>query len=64
VTEDSNPNGSFLNIAGMTNERGNVLGLMPHPERCCEEILVNTDGRKIFESLITHFVRRQEHEAN
>ncbi|WP_448524202.1 phosphoribosylformylglycinamidine synthase I [Pseudothermotoga sp.] len=64
VTEDSNPNGSCFNIAGVINEKGNVLGLMPHPERCCEEILGNTDGRKIFESLLAHFVRRQEHEAN
>lgn len=63
VGEEFNPNGSYLNIAGITNERGNVLGLMPHPERCCEEILGNTDGRKIFESLLTHFARRQDHEV-
>ncbi|MBC7121682.1 MAG: phosphoribosylformylglycinamidine synthase I [Pseudothermotoga sp.] len=64
VNEDSNPNGSCLNIAGVINDRGNVLGMMPHPERCCEEILGNTDGKKIFESLITHLTRRKEHEEN
>ncbi|HCO98535.1 MAG TPA: phosphoribosylformylglycinamidine synthase I, partial [Pseudothermotoga sp.] len=64
VTEDSNPNGSCFNIAGVINEKGNVLGLMPHPERCCEEILGNTDGRKIFESLLSYFTRRHDHEAN
>ena len=52
VTEGGNPNGSARNIAGITNERGNVLGMMPHPERCCEEIVGGTDGRVIFESII------------
>jgi phosphoribosylformylglycinamidine synthase I len=52
VTVDANPNGALLNVAGIINEKGNVLGMMPHPERCCEEILGNTDGRKIFESII------------
>ena len=52
VTEGANPNGSLGNIAGITNAQGNVLGLMPHPERCCEEALGGTDGRVIFESLI------------
>ena len=51
VTEGGNPNGSARNIAGITNERGNVLGMMPHPERCCEEIVGGTDGRVIFESI-------------
>lgn len=43
-----NPNGSARAIAGITNARGNVLGLMPHPERCSEEIFENTDGLGIF----------------
>jgi len=51
-TEESNPNGSIENIAGITNKAGNVLGMMPHPERCVEEILNGTQGRIIFESII------------
>ncbi len=46
-----NPNGSFMNIAGIVNEKGNVLGMMPHPERCAEEILGGTDGLRIFLSV-------------
>ena len=52
VTEQANPNGSLWNIAGICNERRNVAGLMPHPERACEAILGSADGRLIFESLI------------
>jgi phosphoribosylformylglycinamidine synthase subunit PurQ / glutaminase len=52
ATEGSNPNGSLLNIAGICNERRNVAGLMPHPERACEPLLGSADGRLIFESLI------------
>ena len=52
VTEDSNPNGSANNIAGIINKAGNVLGMMPHPERSCELILGSTDGNLIFESII------------
>lgn len=48
-----NPNGSQRNIAGILNENGNVLGMMPHPERCAEAVLGNEDGRKVFESLLT-----------
>ncbi|MBI5681904.1 MAG: phosphoribosylformylglycinamidine synthase subunit PurQ [Deltaproteobacteria bacterium] len=51
VTDDSNPNGSIHNIAGIINETGNCLGMMPHPERVCESILGGKDGRGIFESL-------------
>lgn len=51
VTEEANPNGSLLNIAGICNEKGNVFGLMPHPERCAEAVLGNTDGKRILESL-------------
>ena len=52
ATETSNPNGSLENIAGICNERRNVAGLMPHPERASEAILGCADGRLIFESLI------------
>ena len=47
-----NPNGSLNNIAGITNRRGNVLGMMPHPERAVESILGNTDGLRLFKSLL------------
>lgn len=47
-----NPNGSQRNIAGIMNEKGNVLGMMPHPERCAEAMLGNEDGKKLFESLL------------
>jgi phosphoribosylformylglycinamidine synthase I len=52
VTEKTNPNGSLNNIAGIINEKGNVLGMMPHPERASDPVLNHTDGRKIFESII------------
>ena len=55
VDDPSNPNGSSENIAGIINEKGNVLGMMPHPERCAEEILGNTDGRRILKSIVSHF---------
>jgi phosphoribosylformylglycinamidine synthase len=51
-TEQSNPNGSLGNIAGICNAARNVAGLMPHPERACEPILGSADGRLIFESLL------------
>ncbi|MBC7075014.1 MAG: phosphoribosylformylglycinamidine synthase subunit PurQ [Syntrophomonadaceae bacterium] len=47
-----NPNGSVENIAGIINEKGNVLGMMPHPERCSESVLGGTDGRYIFDSML------------
>jgi phosphoribosylformylglycinamidine synthase len=52
VTDAANPNGSAHNIAGLINEEGNILGMMPHPERCCEPILGGTDGKLIFQSII------------
>ena len=52
VTDAANPNGSLGNIAGIMNARGNVLGMMPHPERACEALLGGSDGLKIFESAI------------
>jgi phosphoribosylformylglycinamidine synthase subunit PurQ / glutaminase len=51
VVPDANPNGSASNIAGIINEAGNVMGMMPHPERAAEAILGNTDGAGIFLSL-------------
>jgi phosphoribosylformylglycinamidine synthase len=51
ATEASNPNGSIANIAGICNREGNVLGLMPHPERASEDLLNSHDGRIIFRSL-------------
>ena len=56
VTKESNPNGSVNNIAGIVNEEGNVLGMMPHPERASDELLGLTDGKKIFESIINSYV--------
>jgi phosphoribosylformylglycinamidine synthase len=53
ASEEANPNGSLRNIAGICNRRGNVAGLMPHPERASEPILGNTDGKWIWESIIT-----------
>jgi phosphoribosylformylglycinamidine synthase subunit PurQ / glutaminase len=52
LSEEANPNGSVESIAGVLNERGNVLGLMPHPDRCAEAILGNEDGKALFESVI------------
>lgn len=52
VTEASNPNGALRNIAGICNEKRNVFGMMPHPERASETVLGNTDGRGLFESLV------------
>ncbi|MBU2585489.1 MAG: phosphoribosylformylglycinamidine synthase subunit PurQ [Bacteroidetes bacterium] len=51
ITPEANPNGSIANIAGICNRTKNVFGLMPHPERCSESILGNTNGLKIFESV-------------
>lgn len=56
ISELSNPNGSAHHIAGIRNERGNVFGMMPHPERACDPRLGNTDGVRVFEQLfhLTH----------
>jgi phosphoribosylformylglycinamidine synthase subunit PurQ / glutaminase len=51
ANEEGNPNGSLNNIAGIINEHGNVLGLMPHPERSVERLLGSSDGLPLFESL-------------
>ena len=55
-TLDANPNGSARNIAGIVNERGNVLGMMPHPERAGESLVGGTDGNRIWESLLRQAV--------
>lgn len=52
VTREANPNGAMNNIAGIVNKKGNVLGMMPHPERSCEDILGSADGNIIWESII------------
>jgi phosphoribosylformylglycinamidine synthase I len=52
VTTEANPNGAMHNIAGILNEKHNVLGMMPHPERACELLLGSTDGNTIWESII------------
>ncbi len=57
-TDDANPNGSVHNVAGIINETGNVLGMMPHPERASDSVLKHTDGRKFFESIIHSVVER------
>ncbi|WP_343668548.1 phosphoribosylformylglycinamidine synthase I [Chitinophaga sp.] len=54
VVEDANPNGATLNIAGICNKERNVFGMMPHPERATREVLGNTDGQLIFQSLINN----------
>jgi phosphoribosylformylglycinamidine synthase len=59
ITEEANVNGSLGNIAGIRNREGNVLGLMPHPERASEALLGSEDGRTIFESLILSLERRK-----
>ena len=51
-TAEANPNGSMRNIAGVVNDRGNVLGMMPHPERAVDRLLGSTDGLPLFESLV------------
>ena len=52
IIPEANPNGSLDNIAGIRNAAGNVLGMMPHPERCAEDVLGNDDGRLIFLSML------------
>jgi phosphoribosylformylglycinamidine synthase len=51
-TAEANPNGSMANIAGIVNARGNVLGMMPHPERACDALLGSTDGLPLFQSML------------
>ncbi len=55
ITKEANPNGSLYNIAGICNEKRNVLGMMPHPERASEEVLGSEDGKYIFQSIVDFF---------
>lgn len=59
---ETNPNGSLLDIAGIVNERGNVLGMMPHPERAVSELLGSADGLKLFKSIVRSW--REAHVTN
>jgi len=59
ITEASNPNGSVQNIAGIANERFNVAGLMPHPDRAAEGLLGSEDGRRVFEGMIAALAQRR-----
>ncbi len=53
ITPEANPNGSLENIAGVTNKSRNVFGMMPHPERAVDGVLGNTDGKLLFESILS-----------
>lgn len=57
VTPEANPNGSLNNIAGIQNKAGNIMGMMPHPERACDDVLSNTDGAVFFESIIGNLTK-------
>ena len=52
ITNDANPNGSLMNIAGVCNKERNVFGMMPHPERAADQELSNQDGKGLFESIL------------
>jgi len=56
ITKSANPNGSTNNIAGIVNKQGNVLGMMPHPERSCEKSLGSEDGNLIFKSIMNNII--------
>jgi len=56
ISEEANPNGSLNNIAGIMNKRGNVLGMMPHPERVCNPMVGNTDGQYLFKSVFESII--------
>jgi len=58
ITREANPNGSARNIAGICNRDRNVLGMMPHPERCSEALLGNSDGLGVFQSIAAALVTR------
>lgn len=55
ISDDSNPNGSLMNIAGICNRERNVFGMMPHPERASDKELANQDGKRLFESILNSF---------
>ena len=55
ITKEANPNGSLYDIAGICNEKRNILGMMPHPERTSERILGSEDGKFVFQSIVNFF---------
>jgi phosphoribosylformylglycinamidine synthase subunit PurQ / glutaminase len=59
---NENPNGSLEDIAGIINEKGNVLGMMPHPERAVDQLLGSADGLKLFQSIVKYW--REAHVVN
>ena len=59
ITPEANPNGSLYNIAGICNEKRNVLGMMPHPERASEKILGSENGKYIFQSIVSFFEKQK-----
>ncbi len=63
LSEKSNVNGSINSIAGLINKNGNVMGMMPHPERASEALLGSDDGRVIFESII-QFIKQKKKQDN
>ena len=58
VTDEANPNGAIANIAGIRNAEGNVVGLMPHPDRCAEKLLGNDMGLRMFQSAVSALAAR------
>jgi phosphoribosylformylglycinamidine synthase len=60
IEPEANPNGSVHNIAGICNERRNVVGLMPHPERACEPLLGTADGLVMFQSVVAALTQRRQ----
>jgi phosphoribosylformylglycinamidine synthase len=56
ISKEYNPNGSVSNIAGIINKRGNILGMMPHPERSSDPVLGKTDGSLIFKALANNIL--------
>lgn len=60
VTEEANPNGSLANIAGIINPEGNVMGMMPHPERASDALLRHTDGQRVFLSMVDSVLSRSK----
>jgi phosphoribosylformylglycinamidine synthase subunit PurQ / glutaminase len=60
ITAEANPNGSLSNIAGIINRGGNIMGMMPHPERASDPALHHTDGRKVFDSIVESFVHQSQ----
>ncbi len=56
IINEANPNGSIMNIAGIMNKQGNVMGMMPHPERSSDSVLGKTDGSLIFRAMVNNIL--------